>query len=61
MTMGSSVADEADGRPDGFDEESELHMAAISMSGNSQEIMDRDLRGEPPQESLLDRVLAWIF
>lgn len=61
MTMGSSTADGGDGALDGFDEESELHMGVISMSGNSREIMDRDARGEPPRESLLDRFLFWLF
>lgn len=61
MVMGPPTADGTDGRPYGFDEESELHMAVISMSGNSQEIMDREARGEPTRESLLDQILARIF
>lgn len=61
MTMSSPTVDRGDGALDGFDEDSELHMGVISMSGDAQEIMGREARGEPPGESLPDRFLFWLF
>lgn len=49
MTMSSPTVDRGDGALDGFDEDSELHMGVISMSGDAQEIMGREARGEPPR------------